>query len=81
MWSEILENAESNDWVDRELFDGAFETGMWEFLSYGVRGAFDVLTMCFNFLLDTPILAFMICIGFAFAGTDLIRRALRTVKM
>ncbi len=81
MWSEILENAESNDWVDRELFDGAFETGMWDFLSYGVKGAFDVLAMCFNFLLDTPLLAFMICVGFAFAAVELIKRTLRASKM
>lgn len=45
-----------------------------------VSGVFDIATSAFDFLLSTPLCAFMVGSGFAFTGLSLVRKALRTGK-
>lgn len=46
----------------------------------GVTGVFDIASSAFNFLLSTPLSAFMIGAGFAFSALGLARKALRVAK-
>ena len=46
----------------------------------GVAGVFDIASSAFNFLLSTPLSAFMIGSGFAFSALGLARKALRVAK-
>lgn len=46
----------------------------------GVMGVFDIATSAFNFLLSTPLSAFMLGSGFAFTALSLARKALRVSK-
>lgn len=46
----------------------------------GVTGGVDIASSAFNFLLSTPLSAFMLASGFAFSALGLARKALRVSK-
>lgn len=46
----------------------------------GVAGVFSLASSAFDFLIDNPLCAFMVCIGIAYTSLSIVRKALRTAK-
>ncbi len=46
----------------------------------GVGGVFDIASSAFGFLMDNPLCAFMVCVGFGSVALSMVRRALRIAK-
>lgn len=46
----------------------------------GVSGVFDIAGSAFGFLMDNPLCAFMVCVGFAYVALGLVRRAIKVSK-
>ncbi len=46
----------------------------------GVAGVFDIASSAFGFLMDNPLCAFMVCVGFASVALSMVRRSLRIAK-
>ncbi len=46
----------------------------------GVAGVFDIASSAFGFLMDNPLCAFMVCVGFGSVALGMVRRALRIAK-
>lgn len=46
----------------------------------GVKGVFEIAGSAFGFLMDNPLCAFMVCVGFAYVALGLVRRSIRVAK-
>lgn len=46
----------------------------------GVTGVFEIASAAFGFLMDNPLCAFMVCVGFAYSALSLVRKAIKTSK-
>lgn len=55
-------------------------TAVLKVIKASVTGVFDIASSAFNFLLATPLCAFMIGSGFAFTALGLARKGLRTAR-
>lgn len=46
----------------------------------GVSGVFSLASSAFDFLIDNPLCAIMVCIGFAYTALSIVHKAIRTAK-
>lgn len=73
--SDVLENGVGSN------VESAVEVGsILPMIKAGVTGVFDIASSAFNFLLSTPLSAFMLGSGFAFTSLSLTRKALKVSK-
>ncbi len=49
-------------------------------MKQGVTGCFEIAGSAFGFLMDNPLCAFMVCVGFASVALGLVRKAIRVSK-
>lgn len=49
-------------------------------MKQGVSGCFEIASSAFGFLMDNPLCAFMVCVGFASVALGLVRKAIRVSK-
>lgn len=49
-------------------------------IKQGVAGVFEIASSAFGFLMDNPLCAFMVCVGFGSVALGLIRKAIRVAK-
>ena len=46
----------------------------------GVTGVLEMASTAFNFLIQNPLCAFMMCVGFGYTALSLVKKALRVAK-
>lgn len=49
-------------------------------IKQGVSGVFEIASSAFGFLMDNPLCAFMVCVGFGSVALGLVRKAIRVAK-
>lgn len=49
-------------------------------IKQGVSGVFEIAGSAFGFLMDNPLCAFMVCVGFGSVALGLVRKAIRVAK-
>lgn len=53
---------------------------MFTIMKSGVSGVFSIASSAFDFLMDNPLCAIMICTGICFTSLSLVRKGIRTAK-
>lgn len=49
-------------------------------MKQGVTGVFEIAGSAFGFLMDNPLCAFMVCVGFASVALGIVRKGIRVSK-
>ncbi len=55
-------------------------SGIITLVKTGVSGVFDISSSAFGFLMDNPLCAFMVCVGFGSVALSFVRKAIRIAK-
>lgn len=55
-------------------------TAMFTILKNGVSGVFSIASSAFGFLMENPLCAIMVSVGFAYAALNIVRKGLRVAK-